>query len=117
MKEAKGKLKDIKQELVGRGALHQPRRDGHIASKPPFFHWWAAVAVWAEDDTPPAPASDPRLIVAVMLDEPRKGGYYGGVVAAPVFSETVQQTLRLMGVQPDMAVKPQVVTKAVEESF
>jgi cell division protein FtsI (penicillin-binding protein 3) len=38
-------------------------------------------------------------------------------VAAPVFSQTVQQTLRLMGVQPDMAVKPQVVTKAVEESF
>ena len=42
---------------------------------------------------------------------------FGGDVAAPVFSETVQQTLRLLGVQPDMAVKPQTVTKAVEESF
>jgi cell division protein FtsI (penicillin-binding protein 3) len=34
---------------------------------------------------------------------------YGGAVAAPVFSEVVQQTLRMMGVQPDMAVKPQIV--------
>jgi cell division protein FtsI (penicillin-binding protein 3) len=34
-----------------------------------------------------------------------------------VFSEVVQQTLRMMGVQPDVAVKPQIVTNAVEESF
>jgi cell division protein FtsI (penicillin-binding protein 3) len=34
-----------------------------------------------------------------------------------VFSETVQQTLRMMGVQPDMAVHPQIVAAAVEESF
>jgi cell division protein FtsI (penicillin-binding protein 3) len=38
-------------------------------------------------------------------------------VAAPVFSETVQQALRILGVQPDMAVHPQIVTEAVEESF
>ena len=64
-----------------------------------------------------APIEQPRIIVAVMIDEPSNGRYFGGDVAAPVFSETVQQTLRLLGVQPDMAVKPQVVTKAVEESF
>jgi cell division protein FtsI (penicillin-binding protein 3) len=64
-----------------------------------------------------APIEQPRIIVAVMIDEPSNGRYFGGDVAAPVFSETVQQTLRLMGVQPDMAVKPQIVTKAVEESF
>ena len=64
-----------------------------------------------------APIEQPRIIVAVMVDEPSNGRYFGGDVAAPVFSETVQQTLRLLGVQPDMAVKPQVVTKAVEESF
>jgi cell division protein FtsI (penicillin-binding protein 3) len=34
-----------------------------------------------------------------------------------VFSETVQQTLRMMGLPPDMAVKPQIVTNPVEESF
>ena len=64
-----------------------------------------------------APIEQPRIIVAVMIDEPSNGRYFGGDVAAPVFSETVQQTLRLLGVQPDMAVKPQTVTKAVEESF
>ena len=64
-----------------------------------------------------APIEAPRIVVAVMIDEPSNGRYFGGDVAAPVFSQTVQQTLRLMGVQPDMAVKPQIVSKAVEESF
>ncbi len=64
-----------------------------------------------------APIDKPRIIVAVMIDEPSAGQYYGGAVAAPVFSEVVQQTLRMMGVQPDMAVKPQIVAREVEESF
>ncbi|MDP2988049.1 penicillin-binding protein 2, partial [Hydrogenophaga sp.] len=64
-----------------------------------------------------APAESPRIVVAVMVDEPTNGQYYGGLVAAPVFSETVQQTLRILGVQPDMSVKPQIVTEVVEESF
>ena len=64
-----------------------------------------------------APIDRPRIIVAVMIDEPSNGRYFGGDVAAPVFSETVQQTLRLMGVQPDMSVKPQTAVQAVEESF
>jgi cell division protein FtsI (penicillin-binding protein 3) len=64
-----------------------------------------------------APVESPRVIVAVMIDEPTNGVYYGGLVAAPVFSQTVQQTLRILGVQPDMNVKPQIVTEAVEESF
>jgi cell division protein FtsI (penicillin-binding protein 3) len=64
-----------------------------------------------------APIDKPRVIVAVMIDEPSNGKYFGGDVAAPVFSETVAQTLRMMGVQPDMAVKPQIVAKTEEESF
>ncbi|MDB5938026.1 MAG: peptidoglycan synthetase FtsI, partial [Polaromonas sp.] len=36
---------------------------------------------------------------------------------APVFSEVVQQTLRMMGVQPDVSVIPQIITQTVEESF
>ena len=64
-----------------------------------------------------APIEQPRIVVAVMIDDPSNGKYFGGDVAAPVFSDTVAQTLRMMGVQPDMAVKPQVVTQAVEESF
>jgi cell division protein FtsI (penicillin-binding protein 3) len=64
-----------------------------------------------------APIDKPRIIVAVMVDEPSAGKYFGGDVAAPVFSATVQQTLRIMGVQPDMSVKPQIVVDSVEESF
>ncbi len=64
-----------------------------------------------------APIDKPRVIVAVMIDEPRAGKYYGGEVAAPVFSELVQQALRMKGVQPDMSVKPQIVMRPVEESF
>ena len=67
-----------------------------------------------------APIQHPRIIVAVMVDEPTAGKYFGGDVAAPVFSEVVQQTLRMMGVQPDLDVKPQIVSRempAEEESF
>ena len=48
-----------------------------------------------------APASAPRLIVAVMLDEPGAGQYYGGAVAAPVFSNVMAGSLRLLGIKPD----------------
>ena len=67
-----------------------------------------------------APVADPRLIVAVMVDEPNNGKYYGGLVAAPVFSQVVQQSLRMLGVQPDLEVKPQIVARQidpVQESF
>ena len=64
-----------------------------------------------------APIENPRIIVAVMVDEPSNGTYYGGTVAAPVFSTVVQQSLRLMGVTPDMAVQPQIVADPVEESL
>jgi cell division protein FtsI (penicillin-binding protein 3) len=64
-----------------------------------------------------APIDQPRIVVGVMLDEPSAGKYFGGEVAAPVFSETVQQTLRVMGVQPDIAIKPQIMANAVQESF
>ena len=67
-----------------------------------------------------APVSNPRIVVAVMVDEPSKGVYYGGEVAAPVFSQVVQQTLRTLGVPPDIEVKAQIVAKpqpAEVESF
>lgn len=51
-----------------------------------------------------APVSDPRLIVAVMLDEPSAGKHYGGVVAAPVFSQVMAGALRVLAVPPDAPV-------------
>ena len=63
-----------------------------------------------------APVEAPRIVVGVMIDEPR-GSIYGGAVAAPVFSEVVQQALRLLGVAPDMSVQPGVVVDAAQESL
>jgi len=51
-----------------------------------------------------APVSNPRLVVAVMLDEPSAGQYYGGVVAAPVFSSVTGSALRMLGVPTDAPI-------------
>jgi cell division protein FtsI (penicillin-binding protein 3) len=48
-----------------------------------------------------APVSDPRLIVAVMIDEPMGGDYFGGLVAGPVFSKVMSGALRFMALPPD----------------
>ncbi len=63
-----------------------------------------------------APIDKPRLVMAVSIDEPSNGKHFGGEVAAPVFSKTISEALRLVGVPPDLAVKPQIAVKAVEES-
>ena len=87
------------------GTAHKQVGKGYASNK--YRAWFTGMA----------PIDKPRIIVAVMIDEPSAGQYFGGLVAAPVFSEVVQQTLRMMGVQPDMAVKPQIVADTVEESF
>jgi cell division protein FtsI (penicillin-binding protein 3) len=87
------------------GTAHKQEGKGYASNK--YRSWFVGMA----------PIEKPRIIVAVMVDEPSAGRYFGGDVAAPVFSEVVQQTLRIMNVQPDMAVKPQIVTQPVEESF
>jgi cell division protein FtsI (penicillin-binding protein 3) len=51
-----------------------------------------------------APASSPRVIVAVMVDEPTVGGHFGGKVAAPVFAAIMQDVLRTLNVAPDSRV-------------
>ncbi|MBU1237545.1 MAG: penicillin-binding protein 2 [Gammaproteobacteria bacterium] len=62
-----------------------------------------------------APASDPRLIVAVMVDEPSGKQYYGGEVAAPAFAEIMSGALRALGVPQDMPLRPLIVAEAVKE--
>jgi cell division protein FtsI (penicillin-binding protein 3) len=56
-----------------------------------------------------APISAPRIVVAVMIDEPTGGSHYGGDVAAPVFSTIVGETLRTLNVLPDNKVKEMVL--------
>ncbi len=52
------------------------------------------------------PMSDPRYAIVVVIDEPSKGGYFGGLVSAPVFSKVMSGTLRLMNVPPDNLPQP-----------
>jgi cell division protein FtsI (penicillin-binding protein 3) len=61
-----------------------------------------------------APASDPRLVVAVMIDEPAGGQIYGGQVAAPVFAEVAAQSLRTLQVPPDAASATVVARNGTE---
>jgi cell division protein FtsI (penicillin-binding protein 3) len=90
------------------GTAHKQEGKGYAEKK--YRSWFVGMA----------PIDKPRIVVAVMVDEPNDGKYFGGDVAAPVFSEVVLQTLRSMGVPPDLEVKPQIVSNklpAVEESF
>ena len=61
-----------------------------------------------------APVSRPRLVMAVMIDEPRQNGYYGGQVAAPVFREVLTQSLRLLNISPDDVPAIEQMAKARE---
>lgn len=90
------------------GTAYKQEGKGYATKK--YRSWFVGIA----------PISDPRIIVAVMVDTPTAGKWYGGDVAAPVFSDLVQQTLRTLGVQPDLDVKTQIVTREVpaeDESF
>ena len=56
-----------------------------------------------------APVSNPRIVVAVMIDEPTVGSIYGGAVAGPAFSKITGGTLRMLGVEPDAPFKSLVI--------
>ena len=90
------------------GTAHKQEGKGYASNK--YRSWFVGLA----------PIGNPRIVVAVMIDEPSNGKYYGGAVAAPVFSQVVQQTLRTLGVPPDLDVKTNVVAQKlpdVPESF
>lgn len=62
-----------------------------------------------------APASAPRLVTVVVIDEPRRGAYHGGDVAAPVFSAVMTGALRLLDVPPDGLARPSAQPLLVAE--
>ncbi len=76
------------------GTAHKQVGKGYASNK--YRAWYTGMS----------PIDKPRIIVAVMIDEPGAGKYFGGLVAAPVFSQVVQQTLRILNVVPDLAVAP-----------
>jgi len=71
------------------GTAHKPEGRGYAATK--FVSSFVGFA----------PVSAPRLVVAVMIDEPAAGQHTGGAVAAPVFSAVMAEALRTLGVAPD----------------
>ncbi len=90
------------------GTAHKQEGKGYASNK--YRSWFVGMA----------PIAAPRIIVAVMVDEPSNGLHFGGDVAAPVFSQVVQQTLRMMNVEPDIDVKAQITARPVpaeQESF
>ncbi len=62
-----------------------------------------------------APVSDPRLVIAVMIDEPSAGQHYGGAVAAPVFASVTGIALRMLGVPTDAPVDNVILPPAEAE--
>jgi cell division protein FtsI (penicillin-binding protein 3) len=87
------------------GTANKQEGKGYASNK--YRAWFVGIA----------PINHPRIVVAVMVDEPSNGKHFGGDVAAPVFSEVVQQTLSRMGVMPDLDVQPRITSSGVEESF
>ncbi len=89
------------------GTAHKQEGKGYALHK--YRSWFVGLA----------PIDHPRVIIGVMVDEPSNGKYFGGDVAAPVFSQVAQQTLRMMNVPPDLDVKPQILADqdAEPESF
>jgi len=60
-----------------------------------------------------APAEEPRLVTVVVIDDPRGEDYYGGLVAAPVFSKVTAEALRLMSVPPLKVPEPKLAKEFV----
>jgi cell division protein FtsI (penicillin-binding protein 3) len=91
------------------GTAHKQREGIGGYEKDKYRSWFVGLS----------PIDAPRVIVAVMVDEPSAGKHYGGAVAAPVFSRVVAQTLRAQGVPPNLEVKPQIVAgpAAAQENF
>lgn len=64
-----------------------------------------------------APLSAPKLVLVVVVDDPQGQEYYGGLVAAPVFSQIMGGALRLLNIVPDRTVEPALLQVALHEPF
>ncbi len=101
------KVREMLEHVIKRdGTAYQARVDGYRVAGKTGTVKKAMAGGYTEDSylavfVGMAPASDPRFVIAVMVDEPSAGQYYGGLVAAPVFSKVMEGALRVYGVTPD----------------
>jgi len=92
-------------KVGGKSGTARKHKEGYGYVEGAYRSWFVGLA----------PLENPRVIVAVLIDEPNAGQIYGGAVAAPVFSKVAQQALHLMDVQPNLAIQPQFSSDPVLE--
>jgi cell division protein FtsI (penicillin-binding protein 3) len=85
-----GKANVPNYRVAGKTGTVRKVMDGHY-TRDHYISWFAGMA----------PASRPRVVIVVMVNDSRKGGYYGGTVAAPVFSKIMRGALRILNITPD----------------
>ena len=108
----------LERVISKEGTAYQARVEGYrVAGKTGTVKKAAASGGYTHDKylsvfVGMAPASNPRFVIAVVVDEPSSGQYYGGLVAAPAFSNVMAGILRIYGVEPDgMDTMPMLLTR------
>ena len=100
-------VRDMMEQVVQPGATGSAAGvDGYRIAGKTGTSWKFAPGGYSEDKyfsvfAGLAPASDPQLAAVVIIDEPTGDQYYGGEVAAPVFSSVMSESLRLLAIPPD----------------
>ena len=105
VKTVQGMLQNV---IEGEGGVYRARVPGyHVSGKSGTARKVSTSSNGYQEDAYRSlfagfgPSTNPRIAIAVVVDEPSNGGYYGGLVAAPVFSGLMSNALRLMNVAPD----------------
>ena len=112
-------VRNMLEKVISKeGTAYQARVEGYrVAGKTGTVKKAAASGGYTQDKylsvfVGMAPASNPRFVIAVVVDEPSTGQYYGGLVAAPAFSSVMAGILRIYGVEPDgMDTMPLLLTR------
>lgn len=105
--ETARRVRDMLEHVISKeGTAYQARVEGYRVAGKTGTVKKAMAGGYTEDKylsvfVGMAPASNPRFIIAIVVDEPTSGQYYGGLVAAPAFSRVMAGALRVYGVEPD----------------
>jgi cell division protein FtsI (penicillin-binding protein 3) len=105
--ETARKVREMLERVISKeGTAYQARVEGYRVAGKTGTVRKAGVGGYTENKylsvfVGMAPASNPRFIIAIVVDDPSSGQYYGGLVAAPAFSKVMAGALRIYGVEPD----------------
>lgn len=118
--ETAREVRKMMQRVVTKGTGKKANVDNYsVAGKTGTVHKSVA-GVYAEDRYSSifagmVPADNPELVMVVMIDEPRNGEYFGGDVAAPVFSQVMSSAMRLLDIAPDRVSEEQLINIVTTE--